>query len=714
MQELFAKSGPEWTLLKDHTQQVMLAAIRFADYLRMDRTIACKGAILHDMGKAHPAFQRALKGQKGRKVFRHEIASLFFLSLFEENIRPQLIEMVVGHHKSVRWDIGSKGLLDLVDEDDIEHYHLGDWEIWSKNALHVLEEFEIPVKEITRDEAVNNFNSAVDYCNSTILKTGFSAWRGLLMGADHYASALINTTEDKLRIAFHSPELRYFNRQSPLYPLSLKPADSAKQHSLVVACTGAGKTDYLFRRCKERVFYVLPFQASINAMFRRLAKDLGADNPQLDIRVLHAASSLVQLGKGQQETVLQPLFGSAIKVLTPYQLAAIALGLKGYESMILDIRECDVILDEIHTYSGAAQAIVLKLVEILVQINCRVHIGTATMPSVLYNQLRAALGVNNVLEVRLTERELNTYDRHIVHKLADRETSWAIIDEAIHANKKILIVCNTVDTAQKIYDRILDLYPPSDKLLLHSRYKREDRNNKEKLLIGLDEDGKSIDRFNTSTKSCIVVSTQIVEVSLDISFDLMITDCAPLDALIQRFGRINRIRRENGVHKPIYVLAPPDNDKAAKPYELITLTRTYELLPDGEVLHERELQSKIDSVFPDIDFLTIEEQSVFKKDGTITICQLTHKAKSSLLDLLEIDSVTCITEADRDLYLEGNYEMRMNLEIPVRYWTVKDMEQLKNVGNSPFIVPDKAYDFEKGLDITRIDLQNLDVNYQIL
>ncbi len=78
------------------------------------------------------------------------------------------------------------------------------------------------------------------------------------------------------------------------------------------------------------VFYTLPFQASINAMFRRLAKDLEADNPQLDIRVLHAASSLVRLGKDQQETVLQPLPGSAIKVLTPYQLAAIAFGLKGY------------------------------------------------------------------------------------------------------------------------------------------------------------------------------------------------------------------------------------------------------------------------------------------------------------------------------------------------------------------------------------------------
>ncbi|MDZ7763228.1 MAG: helicase-related protein [Melioribacteraceae bacterium] len=65
-----------------------------------------------------------------------------------------------------------------------------------------------------------------------------------------------------------------------------------------------------------------------------------------------------------------------------------------------------------------------------------------------------------------------------------------------------------------------------------------------------------INNFNSSDEACIVVSTQVVEVSLDISFDLMITETAPLDSLIQRFGRINRIRNNEtiGKYKPIFVI----------------------------------------------------------------------------------------------------------------------------------------------------------------
>ena len=233
-------------------------------------------------------------------------------------------------------------------------------------------------------------------------------------------------------------------------------------------------------------------------------------------------------------------------------------------------------------------------------------------------------------------------------------------------------------------------------------------------MIGLDNGGQPLGIFNTSNEACIVVSTQIVEVSLDISFDLMITECAPLDALVQRFGRINRKRTTDITFKPVYVMAPPESIKEAKPYDLDKLQMTFEVLRDNEVLHERELQVKIDIVFPAIDFLAIEEQSVFKKDGRITIDMLTHKSKSYLLDLLQIDSVTCITEADRDAYIGGYFEERMNIEIPVRYWSVKHMEQLKDTGNKPFIVPDKAYDPDLGLIIAKIKQQNLDVNYQIL
>lgn len=128
-----------------------------------------------------------------------------------------------------------------------------------------------------------------------------------------------------------------------------------------MACTGAGKTDFLFRRCRGRVFYTLPFQASINAMYFRLQKDLKKDNPDLNIKVLHAASSLIEAEDGDREDiVLQKHIGTSIKVLTPYQMAGIAFGSKGFEALILDLKGCDVILDEVHTYSEVSQAIVLK------------------------------------------------------------------------------------------------------------------------------------------------------------------------------------------------------------------------------------------------------------------------------------------------------------------------------------------------------------------
>lgn len=716
MEMLFAKSSPEWTPLKDHLLHVASAAKVFAKHLKLDEELAYKGAILHDIGKAHPRFQKRLKERDSNKsVLRHEISSLLFLSVFPESEHEALIEMVAGHHKSVRQDSGGKGLLDLENEvDGYEDFHIGDWENWSPYAFHLLNDLGIACSTFGEDVARDNLSKAIKFCKRKTKERGYSSWRGLLMGADHFASALITETNKELERVFRTPDLSFYNRIHELYPLSQKDTSSAKNHTIVVASTGAGKTDFLFKRTKGRVFYTLPFQASINAMYKRVASDLQKTNPDLDIRVLHASSSVVKRKEGEEESVLQSLFGSSIKILTPHQLAAIAFGMKGYEAILLDLKGCDIILDEIHTYTGVSQAIVLKLVEILKSIDCRIHIGTATMPTVLYNKIVDLLG-EDVLEVKLSNEELDKFDRHTVHKLEKFEEAESLIHNAINKDEKILIVCNRVANAQDIYKSLKEQYPNFDILLLHSRFKRGDRNVKEKELIGLDDEGNPLGQYNTSQKACIVVSTQIVEVSLDISFDIMITECAPMDALIQRFGRINRKRSSEtlGITKPVYVIAPPENKKDGLPYDIDVLNRTYNVLPNGEIIRERSLQEKIDQVFPQIDFLNIEEHAIFKADGSIRIDQLTHRNKSILFELLDIDSVSCITEGDEDLYTNSFYEERLNMEIPVRYFSVKEMRQLQ-VGNRPFIIPDKAYSFELGLDIKLIKQSNFDVNNQML
>ncbi|MBN9383404.1 MAG: CRISPR-associated helicase Cas3' [Chitinophagaceae bacterium] len=687
MSIILAKSGPSRTTLVEHTDQVIAACIRFATHLGLDISVARLGAILHDAGKIHPVFQQSLWGEKPKKIFRHEIASLFFISLFPRDIHGPLIEMIIGHHKSVKNDKGEKGILDLVNTDDIEDYHLGCWKQWSALAFDFLAGYEISTHPISETKARHNFGIVLKYCKKAVRKQGYSPWRGLLMGADHYASALGDKTIQQLSRTFQIPDLRSFHRRHPLYPLSLENADSNKLHSLVAACTGSGKTDFLFRRCKGRVFYILPFQASINAMYRRIKHFLTPDNPDLDIRLLHAASRLV-IEKGskkdvESEVAMQPLFGSAIKVLTPYQLAGILLGVKGYESMLLDLQGCDIILDEVHTYTKVSQALVLKLVELLHHMQCRIHVGTATMPTALYNQIKRVLGANNILEVKLTNEQLDSYRRHVVHKIDGWKDSWKIISGGAREAQKILLVCNKVKHAQKIYDKVKRDYPSMPVLLLHNRFRRMHRNKKEQLFGGMD--------------TCIVISTQVVEVSLDISFDLLITECAPLDALIQRFGRVNRVRTTASILKPVYVIAPPENKKDARPYDLDILCRTFSLLPDGGVLCERGLQEKIDRVFPTIDVLDIRQHIILKKNGSLSIDLLTHRGEPYLQHLLDIDSTICITDDVVDVYEKADYEERLLLEIPVRYFHVKGRQQLQ-AGNHPFVVPKNAYDPDRGLD----------------
>lgn len=716
-----AKGKPEFTTLFDHLNDVAEVIERITDYLDMDKQIARYGAILHDIGKASPVFQKRLspsyKRKETDKPFRHEIASCFFLSLFDETIHSQLIDMIIAHHKSIYNDARGKGIVDLFEnwEEEIIEFHLQDWENWMPEALKIIEAFGISIHAIPKDEAIKNFNKVFEYCDSKIQDRGYSEWRGLLMAADHFASAIPENYEPLLDRLFKSPNLNFFNRQHELYPLSLKTSQSDKKHTMVVACTGAGKTDYLFRRCKGRVFYTLPFQASINAMYKRVKNDLKNDNSNLDIRLLHASSTISAKGASKEEKIIQGHVGSSIKVLTPHQIAAIAFGTNGYEAMIADIKGCDVILDEIHTYTDITRAIVLKIIQVLNHLNCRIHIGTATMPSILYNRIIDLLGKENVLEIKLEDRELEKFNRHTIHKISAWDNANSIIEDAVKKDKKILLVCNRVQNAQTQYEACKTKYPNIPILLLHSRFKKSDREEKELLLMGLDENGTANGNFNTSEKACIVISTQVVEVSLDISFDLMVTEAAPLDALAQRFGRINRKRTKDtiGSYKPIYVIAPPEDKKEALPYELKIVNRSYNELPDGEILKEPELQRKIDNVFTEIDFLKIEQHSVFKESGKWSMAPLTHNSKALLLDLLEIDSVNCICEADEETYQEANYEERVKMTLSTRYWVVKNLRQL-DYGSHPFIVPDKSYNQETGFQQDLAKPEYYDTSYSFL
>lgn len=677
--------------LTQHLKDVADAAVVIAQHVGLDPDLAFKGAVLHDIGKASPLFQKTLKHnyiQQPNFTFRHEIASLFFISLFPEKEWPAIIDMIVAHHKSIYHDVREKGILDLDENMDCFARHSEKFDEWCPVALGILNVFGIATHPIDINEAQSNYEFVVDYCYGKALNQ--SEWKGLLMAADHFASALEEKAESATDKLFIKPDLSFYNRQHHLYPLSLVSTDDERQHTLVTAPTGAGKTDFLLRRCKGRVFYTLPFQASINAMYDRIKNDLKDTNAQ--VYLLHAASNLKVKDGKVEERIMQRHIGASVKVMTPHQMASIVFGIKGYEAMLLDLKGCDVILDEIHTYSSETQAIILKIFEILKSIGCRIHVGTATMPTVLYDKILQLLGgKSEVYEVMLPNEILKTFNRHIIHKVEQWNDCIDIIQKAVVEKQKVLIVCNQVKRAQQLYDYICKSFPTISRMLIHSRFKRGDRSQLETKLK---------ENFNRMTETCIVVSTQVVEVSLDISFDLMITECAPIDALIQRFGRINRKRTDEtiGKFKHIYVIQPPQNDKEALPYDLEVLKKSFDVMPNNDVIEESSVQQRIDTVYPDTKFMNLDYSGVVFVDGKWQIKELCHYPKSALLDVLDINSTVCITENDIETYLSGNAFNRAELKIPVSYKSMafNNLEQIDE-GSRPFIIPNQAYDNEKGL-----------------
>ncbi|MGD2033960.1 MAG: CRISPR-associated helicase Cas3' [Bacteroidales bacterium] len=715
IENIFAKSVNYGSVsLLDHTKQVVDAITLFANsfYTKFDIELAIKGSVLHDLGKAHPAFQQKIKQINAKSIqeereqsfiHRHELSSLAFLPVFPEKDWPAIIEMVVAHHKSIENDSKERGILDL--DNNYRHWienHLKNWNKWSTYGLEIIKEFGFETRSISQTEANEALQYVVKYCENK--RKGWSNWRGLLMAADHFASAFSHKTKDNLEHLFEVPDLSFYHnpeRQNNLFPLSKIPTSIDKTHTLVVAPTGAGKTDFLLKRCQGRIFYTLPFQASINAMWERFKKTI----PNKDIRLLHATSKIV-VGKKIEERIIQPLVGSSVKVLTPHQLAAIVFGISGFESIMLDIEGCDIILDEIHTYSDYSKAMVLEIVKALVSLNCKIHIGTATMPSVLYKELLKILGgESHVYEVSLDKAVLEKFNRHQIHKEETQESLNDILNEAISKNEKVLVIYNTINQAQDTFKTIKNLFPTIPKMLIHSRFKRGDRVNLEnELKTKFNGDGSP--EFKNGLNPCIVVSTQVVEVSLDISFDRMITQCAPLDSLIQRFGRVNRKRTNEtiGKYKPIHILPPQER---TLPYKKEIVEQSFDQLPsNGIVLQESELQSKIDAVYPELDIKEIDIHLKFK-NGDIILKELTSCKKAVLVEALEIESASCILEEDRNKYLEADWGKRVYMEIPINWKTISryrnEFEQLQ-VGTNPFVIPQPKTDYMKyGLELIEHD-----------
>ncbi len=359
---------------------------------------------------------------------------------------------------------------------------------------------------------------------------------------------------------------------------------------LVEAPMGEGKTEAAFyahlllqQSAGHRGMYVaLPSQATGNAMFRRTVEFLKGTDRELsvDLQLLHGSALLnddyqklkiggihedpeeLKKSKETPEVVAHEWFTNKKRALlseygvgTVDQALLSVLNVKHRFVRLWGLGNRTIVIDEVHAYDVYTSTILDRLLMWLKALGSSVILMSATLPEKRRKELLNTWGAKVIQKVdypRVTS--VNSSDIvSPIHFPADKSRERtlqiqpapvAVSELAQFALDKVkdggclAIIVNTVQRAQDLYKEIDVNKKDIDIYIFHARFPAELRKEREDNILSLF--GKDADPANPRPVKAILVATQVVEQSLDIDFDVMISDLAPIDLLLQRAGRIHR------------------------------------------------------------------------------------------------------------------------------------------------------------------------------
>ncbi len=341
---------------------------------------------------------------------------------------------------------------------------------------------------------------------------------------------------------------------------------------IIEAPMGEGKTeaalaiDAWFRSNAgfRGLYLAMPTQATSNALFARVARYLGgatASGP-IEFHLAHsgaggsaASMRLHEIGFGASDASVRAsdwLAGPKRTMLAPNAIGTVdqalvgVLNAKHHFVRLHGLADRVVVLDEVHAYDAYTGGLIERLVSWLKLQGCTVVIMSATLPRARRNAIIRAWGVGppaetpyprvtTVDDVRQQTLTAPSSRRWQVSVGAVGEAVEDVAASAVAATADeaaVLVVANKVDRAQHIYEIVRRRTKRS--MLFHARFPLEERLEIErKMLARFGKDG-------TDRQGFVVVATQVAEQSLDVDFDFLVTDLAPVDLLMQRIGRVHR------------------------------------------------------------------------------------------------------------------------------------------------------------------------------
>jgi len=441
--------------------------------------------------------------------------------------------------------------------------------------------------------------------------------------------------------------------------------------AVIEAPTGEGKTEAalllaqrLIGQSGGGIYFALPTMATSEQIFQRVAEFFADSYPgegTAGVTLIHGQSDLSPalqriarhtepvVGEATDRVVVDSWFLPRKRaLLAPFGVGTVdqamlaALRVRHGSLRLLGLAGKVVIIDEIHAYDAYMSVIIERLLEWLAELGVSVILLSATLPAATRRRFLTAYGATDVSGGQAEAYPLITLvrpgakpdcleprasgtGRSVALEFVQAEKSSLMAADAVAAataGAAVGWVCDTVGSAQDAFREvraILDGLSPDerpDALLYHARMLARRRRGIEQRVQDL------VGKKSIRTRGCIVVATQVVEQSLDIDFDLLLTELAPVDLLIQRVGRLHRHDRQRPAHvaRPLCRILLPARLGGAEPaspvewvYQPFVLIKTLAALLDRSAIEvPGDVRPLVESVYDDAmpDAATLERIGV--------------------------------------------------------------------------------------------------------
>lgn len=667
---------------------------------------------LHDIGKINPQFQKTMRLLRDKKkvnytnYYRHELLSFPVVKqvanqltvseghLIETNTLPIEALVVAAHHKEIN------SLLTSFNRESrviVRPQMCNDGSIMAiKIATDIFKEqgYELPQIEIS-----NNFDPYRELSRTIgIGLTPMSKWHigasineelklrdtyALLKGILHYcdwvgSSGITNmsynvTTStdqviDKIKQRCQNNNV-VFNGLRQIQ----KECNTTNGNVFLISSTGSGKTEAaMLWACNNirkygsaKIIYLLPTMVTANSIYHRLSDYFGSYNVGLS----HSTAKFIkefETTNINSEILLDHAFIKSITVSTVDQLLFCGFNVGDWTLTEANAINSYIIIDEIQTYDLVTLGLLTEMIKHLSKFGAKVMIMSATFPKPLQELLTKTL--TNITIIKDSSMNMTCRNQWITHNDVI-ESAIPDIEQAVSKGKKVLVVVNDVKRCQNIYNKLSHHNP----MCYHSKFIFKDKQEKENILEGTDK--------NVPTPN-LLIATQVVEVSLDIDYDYMFTECAPPDALIQRAGRVNRNGTKKGTQ--IHIYKPSDiSNMIYDPEGNGILKRTFNQFKTKEKnISELEFITIVDTVYKD---MCIEESPVYIK--ATRIYAETQNRLLGIYDNINEHNMTreekylqvsCIPMEFKDVILSNNlpFSQRRLYEIKMPMWYVKKHKEV--------------------------------------